>query len=334
MQKRFCLLLTLFILTFSNTISAWGIYGHKHITRAAIFALPADMHVFFYNHADFLIEESAVPDVRKYTMGDKTEFPRHYINLEAYAYSTPQAMPQTMQDATAKYPADSLQKNGMLPWYIQVMMTRLTKAFKNKNISEILLLAGDLSHYIADAHMPLHTSINHNGQYTNQQGIHAFWESQLPEMFGNKYNYHTDSAQYIPDITAATWAIIAHTYSLAYTMLQADRELKKMTPSKEIYELDTAGNIVHTQYGDPIHTKAYATKYNQMLHGMVEQQLRLAIQATANFWYTAWVNAGMPELGSITDKQTTERNKSYYQQDIKEWRNGHVSGLELNKEYK
>jgi hypothetical protein len=35
--------------------------------------------------------------------------------------------------------------------------------------SEILFIAADLGHYIADAHMPLHTSDNHDGQLTDQR---------------------------------------------------------------------------------------------------------------------------------------------------------------------
>ena len=78
-----------------------------------------------------------------------------------------------------------------MPWYIQDIMTKLTKAFKDKRKTEILFLAADLGHYIGDAHMPLHTSANHNGQLTNQKGIHALFESAIPEMFGKNYNYHT-----------------------------------------------------------------------------------------------------------------------------------------------
>jgi hypothetical protein len=36
------------------------------------------------------------------------------------------------------------------------MMAR-TQAFKDKRKSEILFIAAELGHYIADAHMPLHT---------------------------------------------------------------------------------------------------------------------------------------------------------------------------------
>jgi hypothetical protein len=50
------------------------------------------------------------------------------------------------------------------------MMGKLTTAFNGeKRKMRFLFLAGDLSHYIADAHMPLHTSDNHDGQLTDQR---------------------------------------------------------------------------------------------------------------------------------------------------------------------
>jgi hypothetical protein len=54
-----------------------------------------------------------------------------------------------------------------------------------KNVNQKFIMA-DLGHYIADAHMPF-TSDNHDGQLTDQKGIH-FVESRLPELFVKDYN--------------------------------------------------------------------------------------------------------------------------------------------------
>jgi hypothetical protein len=50
-------------------------------------------------------------------------------------------------------------------------MVKLTKAFKEKEKNETHY-AGDLG--IADGHMPLHTSDNHDGQNTNQKEFILF----------------------------------------------------------------------------------------------------------------------------------------------------------------
>jgi len=312
---------------------AWGRWGHQHINKAAVMALPTDMGLFFYDHADFMVEESIVPDIRKYLMGDKTEGPRHFIDLEEYRYTTPANMPASMAQATERFGKDSIQRAGILPWYIEDMMVKLTKAFKDKNKTEILLIAADLGHYIADAQMPLHTSSNHDGQLTGQQGIHAFWESQLPEMFGDGYNLHTIAPEYITDVSAYVWDFIARSHKLADTMLLADRTLRTQYHDSDMYARNAQGVTIKTAYGSPVRSKEYATAYHKALNGMVEIQMRNAVNAASSMWYTAWVNAGKPKLDNMETKQTIERNKKYYNEDLAEWKKGKVSGFMVNKEY-
>lgn len=309
---------------------SWGIYGHEHINRSAVMALPLPLQQFFYNHIDFITLESTVPDLRKYTLNDKNEFPRHFINLEKFSG---QPLPGTMAELRKAYPDSFLQKNGILPWYIQEIMDKLTKAFREKQKTAILFLAADLGHYIADAHMPLHTSVNHNGQLTGQKGIHAFWEAQLPEMFGETYNYYTGDAKYINDVKAETWRIISASHLLADTLLIADRELRKKFYDKNIFATDSTGGAIKNKFSDQVYTKAYALQYNKALNGMVEKQLRAAIAATANFWYTAWINAGKPDLTELDPKEVTKNNAILLQKEVNFWRKGKVYGIRSDPEF-
>lgn len=149
------------------TCISWGTFGHEHINRAAVLALPPPLQSFFYNHIDYITQESTVPDLRKYTLSDKAENPRHYIDLENFG--SRDSLPKTLEEVKLKYDTKFIADNGILPWYIQDMMAKLTTAFKEKRKTEILFLAADLGHYLGDAHMPLHTSANHDGQMTNQK---------------------------------------------------------------------------------------------------------------------------------------------------------------------
>jgi len=314
----------------SPLLLAWGTFGHEHINRGAIMALPAPLQQFFYNHVDFMTQESTVPDLRKYTINDKAEFARHYIDLETYES---QPVPQTMAEAKKTYADSFLQKNGILPWYIQEVMEKLTKAFKEKRKTEILFLAADLGHYIGDAHMPLHTSVNHNGQLTGQTGIHAFWESELPEMFGETYNYHTDEAKYIDDVKAETWRIIHASHTLADTLLLADRELRKQFGDKNVFELDSSGRVKKNKFNGPLYTKAYAEQYHTKLNGMIEKQLRNAIAVTASFWYTAWVNAGKPGLSDLDPKEVIKKNAAQLKMELNLWHKGKLYGIKSEQEF-
>ncbi len=315
----------------SPLLIAWGTFGHEHINRGAVMALPAPLQQFFYNHIDFITLESTVPDLRKYTINDKAEFARHYIDLENYEQ---QPLPSSMADAKKIYPDSTLQNNGILPWYIEDMMEKLTKAFKEKRKTEILFLAADLGHYIGDAHMPLHTSVNHNGQLTGQKGIHAFWESQLPEMFGESYNFYTADAKYINDIKAETWRIILSSHKLADTLLLAEREVRKRFGDKNIIELDSNGNIKKNKFNNPVYSKAYAQQYHASLKGMIESQLRSAITATASFWYTAWVNAGKPDLSDLDPDEVTKNNAAQLQKELDLWHSGKLYGIKSEPEFK
>jgi hypothetical protein len=213
------------------------------------------------------------------------------------------------------------------------MMTKLTRAFKNKNKSEILFLAADLAHYIGDAHMPLHTTINHDGQLTGQKGIHALWESYLPEKFGNKYNFYTRNAVYINDVTSEIWRIIENSHSLVDSVLIIQRRLNSQFTADQVYQKDSNGNMLKNKFNQSIYSLAYAAKYHEMLNGMVENQLKLSITASSDFWYTAWVNGGKPNLTDLDPESLTERNVKNYKNEIKLWKKGKLFGLKTGNEF-
>ncbi|HWB63169.1 MAG TPA: hypothetical protein VG603_06665, partial [Chitinophagales bacterium] len=184
-----------------------------------------------------------------------------------------------------------------------------------------------------DAHMPLHTSSNYDGQLTGQKGIHAFWEAQLPEQFGETYNLHTRGAKYISDVTAETWRIIKESHALADTMLAIDRELSAKIPYDKRMKIDANGDTVRNKFHALVHTDGYALAYHTALKGMVERQLQKSIEATADFWYTAWVNAGKPDLSILDDPELTAVNKVLLEKDYNAWKNGKLTKIKTDKEF-
>ena len=311
------------------TIS-WGIVGHERINKAAVMALPKPMLAFFYNHIDFITQESTVPDLRKYILQDKAEGPRHYLDMENFEGS--EDYPKTMADAKKKYDDKFLSKSGTLPWHIQDMMARLTQAFKDKRKSEILFIAAELGHYIGDAHMPLHTSDNHDGQLTDQKGIHSLWESRLPELFVKDYKFTVAPAQYYEDVDKAIWAMINDTHSLVPALLAADKGLRTSLAPNQIFVTDAEGNIVKNKYNGVRYTDEYAGKFHKALNGMVESQMKKAVTATASFWYTAWVNAGKPNLDNLDASSLTKRNAKFLKKDNKLFKKGDLFGIESDKD--
>lgn len=314
-----------------NLLYAWGAWGHKHINRAAVFALPDSMRIFYYNHIDFITEGAVVPDLRRALLNDRNESPRHFIDIEDFGNIPITSFPKTTKEAYEKYDSAFLNKTGYLPWYIQNVTDKLTRAFTNRNKSEIIFLSAELGHYIGDAHMPLHTASNYNGQFTNQKGVHALWESQIPELLGDSYNFKTKDARYIKDISSETWDIIAHTHSLEDTLLAMEKKTRERFEKNNMYKKDENGNNV-LFYGQPVFSDEYARQFNEAMNGMVEKQLRLSIIDVANYWYTAWINGGSPDLLSLDNAHLTSQNRKNYKIEYKAWEKGKLLNLSTDKE--
>lgn len=311
---------------------AWGTWGHQHINAAAIWGLPEPLRFFFYNHKDFITEESVIPDIRKYTLNDKAEFNRHFIDIEDFGVPI-DSIARTYKEATLKYDQKNLQKWGILPWFIQDMTEKLTLAMKNRKKTEMLFIAADLGHYLADANMPLHTSSNHDGQLTNQKGVHSLWESQLPDYFGGKYDFKVLPAVYIKDITAESWNIIKRTHKLVDSVLYYEQKTRNAFVGKEMFKKDKNGIILKNKYGQNIYSNEYAAAFHLSMQGMVERQMKLSVQDVSNFWFTAWVNAGKPNLISLDAKELTERNKTFYKEDLRKIKEGKLFGVRADPEY-
>ncbi len=332
-KKTFSLLLLVFLATAGvSLVFGWGFWAHQRINKAAVFSLPDSMRTFFYNHIDFITEEAVMPDVRIYAINYKQEVNRHFIDLELLERKG-EAMPATLPEAIKKYGDSLVQKAGILPWYIEEITGKLTTAFKEKNRPYILFQAADLAHYLGDAHVPLHTTVNHDGDMTGQKGIHSFWESQLPESVGNNINFYTRPARYIADIKKETWRIINESHTLVDSLLLADKALKARFPAADLYQKDSAGNIQKNRYNQTRYSYTYAQQYNQLLNGMIERQIRKSVSSVGDFWYTAWVNAGSPDLRGMDAAAVTNRNRKAYKKDIRNWKKGQLFGFKNGVEF-
>lgn len=323
----------LFLILFTGAgitlVFAWGQWGHKHISRSAVFALPAAMQTFFYNHIDYVTEGAVVPDLRRSIIGDRNEPARHFIDVEDFKMPI-NDFPKTTKEAYEKYDSSFLNRVGYLPWHIQYLTAKLTAAFKKRNKSEILFIATDLSHYLGDANQPLHTTSNYDGQKTHQKGIHSLWESRLPEMFASTYNFKTDSARYIADIPAETWKIVERSHALVDTILAADEKVRSHFSAENMYKKDSSGRLVMF-YNSPVFSDDYARAFNKALDGMIQKQLTRSIYDVACFWYTAWVNAGSPNLTRLDDPHLTKQNKKNYKRELQAWKKGKILNLSNEK---
>ena len=323
---RKILTLTLLLLL-AHTSFCWGFYAHRKINYLAVFLLPPEMMILYKPNIGFLEEHAVDPDKRRYAIPEEGR--RHYIDIDRYGAYPYDSLPHNWNDAAAKFSEDTLNAYGIVPWWLQTMLYRLTNAFKEKNQARILKLSAEIGHYIADSHVPLHVSSNHNGQYTDQKGIHGFWESRIPELLAEKdplttgWDFFIGKAEYIKNPAAFIWTRILESAAAADTVLRFEKELSLSVSPDQRYAFEDRNGKLIRQY-----SSSYSKAYNDKLQGMVERRMRQSIFAVASFWYTAWVNAGQPDLTKLS-------NKNFSAEDLKEfeglnttWKNSSLKGRE------
>ena len=285
MMKNFWLLSCLLL------FCSWGFYAHRRINQLAVFTLPEQMRGFYKRNYRYLGQHAADADMRRYA--DSLEAPRHYLDVENYEKNI-DSIPEKYADAEKKYTAKHIQQNGMLPWQIQRSYYKLVDAFKTLDSLKVLKYSSDLGHYVADAHVPLHTTNNHNGQLSNQTGIHGFWESRIPELFADKYNFIIGKAIYIENPLKQAWKIVKNTHLKVDSVLNIEAMLNKAFPADQKHDFSERGKNIVKQY-----SIAYSKAYQDALNGMVEKQMRTSVLMVGSYWFSAWIDAGQPDLKNL-----------------------------------
>lgn len=278
----------------SGRLYSWGFFAHKEINRLAVFTLPPEMIRFYKSQIYYLSEHAVDPDKRRYVI--KEEAARHYLDADVYGDSAIYKLPRYWKDAKEMYSEDTLNAYGIVPWHIQQVAYNLTEAFKRNDALAILKLSADIGHYIGDANVPLHTTENYNGQLTNQHGIHGLWESRLPELFSEEYDFFVGKAVYVDNIQLRAWDAIVQAHTAVDSVLSFEKEASFKFPEEKKYGFEERGATTVKVY-----TREFSNSYHKLLKGQVERQMKASIKMVGDIWYTCWLNAGQPDLSGLLE---------------------------------
>ncbi|MFA0962637.1 zinc dependent phospholipase C family protein [Roseivirga sp. BDSF3-8] len=298
----------------------WGFMAHRKINHQAVFSLPPELFVFYKRHIRYITENAVNPDQRRYAV--EWEAPRHFIDLDKYGDSAAHKLPRYWKEAAELYGEDTLNAHGIVPWHINRMYYQLKEAFENNDARAILRLSADVGHYIADAHVPLHTTSNYNGQLTGQHGIHGFWESRLPELFAEDYDFFVGKADYLMNTQESAWQAVISGNEALDSVLLFEKELT-MTYGDEKYSYEERGSAIVKTYN-----RNFSTRYHEALAGQVERQMQASIKLVADMWYTCWVDAGQPDMGAIAGFEFSEKEKHEEEERKKSWLEAVIFGRE------
>jgi len=308
-MKKFLLISSVVILA-GIVCSSWGFLGHRTIHQLAVYELPPSMRYFFHSNINEIVKKSVRPDQRRNE--DREEAPKHYIDLELYGDSAAWKMPLLWKDALKKYGKDSLTKCGYVPYYVVTMKERLTQAFRNGNKDSILFYAIDLGHYISDAHVPLHVSENYDGQLTGQKGLHALWESMIPEIEIQQYDLRgRHKAKYLKHPERAIWKAVRQSQKLLHDVFEEEKAVTRSFTQEEKYRVQMRNGREYKSY-----TSAFAKAYSAKLGKTINERLISSANLVADFWYTSWVDAGCPNLNKKLQEPVMKKEKEELQEEM------------------
>ena len=277
-------------------LDIWGAPPFENLPRNWVDALVSKTEIYVVNTKGDTTQfhDNQLIDPSSYKFFFKNNLLKNYYEDEwiVDCDSFNKILKSPIKNCEKVFAVDKLSEYGILPWHLQSMQYRLTKAFEDRDFERILRYSADFGHYIGDAHVPLHTTENYNGQFTNQRGIHGFWESRLPELYAEtEYDFWVGQAEYIEDKEEFFWNIVLESHELVDSVLLIEKDLSLTFPEEQQYCVEERNTIL-TKMPCP----EYARAFHERMDGMVEKRMRGTIFSIGCAWYTAWIDAGSPSL--------------------------------------
>jgi hypothetical protein len=262
----------------------WGGTGHKIINKAGARDFPS-RSIVTPTLIQQLTDSASVPDSRSGKPGE----PKHFMDMEDITEFATHSITRNRDSLFSEYGETNIRYTvGMLPWVIDSVMTTLTNQMRAKDWSHAWRSAGDLGHYIGDAHQPLHATTNYNG-YTSKygsgsSGMHSRYESTMIDSYQSNILIDSSAVHFIASPLDTAFAIMYQSNSYVDSIYIADQIAQSYGTTKSTVYTDTLWG---------------RTKYFTIL------QFQRAAVEYGSYLYTAWVNAGSPSTTTDVQKNIT-----------------------------
>jgi hypothetical protein len=192
-------------------------------------------------------------------------------------------LPREYDRAVQKFGRDVVHQQGLVPWRTAEIFGKLQREFeglKRENApsylqENIAFYAAVMSHYIGDAHVPLHSVVNYDGQQTNQRGVHNRWESELFDRVRPRLKIAPVAPWPVKDARDFTFETLLASNKLAGAVLESD---KRAAAGRDFYD------------------DGYFAAFEKDQFTALEQRLNQSISAVASLIISAWDAAGRPPL--------------------------------------
>ena len=117
-------------------------------------------------------------------------------------------------------------------------------------------------------------------------------------------------AKIIDSPIKAAWKVVYDSHMAVDSVLKFEALLNKQFPTDQKYAYENRGNVMMKTY-----SVEYTNRYDFMIKGQVERRMRESITMVGSLWYTAWVNAGKPNLDKLGEKEISDSLKLQMQRE-------------------
>lgn len=253
---------------------AWGRQAHEMINAAAIRSLPEPLRAWFQSNHFYLVAHAADPDA---LAAGHRDLQRHHFT-DADAYDSPPFRALYQQFVLLKKPPTPMEvRNGDVLWQIDGTAARLAADWREHRWNAASRDAIFAAHYAADLTQPLHTVSNFDGQLTGQNGIHERFETELVRIYADRWRLRAAPAAYIPNMREGIFSEFLRSNHGSAAIFASDRATR-----------------ARWNYSQPQFLPAFA----QRAAPEAESRIEDAACFVGSVWYTAWVNAGRPNLSA------------------------------------
>jgi hypothetical protein len=273
------------LLAAPSTALGWGFAAHRRVNENAAALVPGRLGAWLKANRDYLREHSVDPDLWR-AAGDRSEEPQHFLDMDAFG-NNPRGIARD-EAAHLRQHGEKARDKGRVPWRAEEEYRALVAAFKARDGANILRHAAVLGHYVGDAHVPLHSVLNYDGQLSDQPGAHGRWES---EMFERLERQALGPMRPVFRLLAPAkarardevFAALYESFAAVPGVLRADRAC--------VMRPDVAGTVEDERYDDLFYSCFYEAQGR-----VLSRRLQRSIERLASLWHSAWAEAGRPSL--------------------------------------
>ena len=128
------------------------------------------------------------------------------------------------------------------------------------------------------------------------------------------FNYFVGRASYIDSPLDRAWELVKNSHLKVDTIYIVYESLMSKFTADRVYAHEMRG-----QSTVRVFSREFTEAFNQGMDNMVERQMRLAVKSIGDFWYTAWVNAGQPDLYKLEERAISQRHRRMLREEEEAW---------------